>query len=341
MGKERKLASIGVVWDVYPAENADRLEYIRIMGWKSVVPKGMYQKGDLAVFFEEDCWLPLDDPRYEFLKKTCYKKNDFMGEGLLVRNRTIRGNESEGLVLPLSDFPELAGHKAGDNVTTILGVRKFMVPEIQGSGGVMIGDKPAYIPTTDELRVQGEDSLREALIGLPYYISQKIDGTSCSMWIMKGKRGVSGRKKMFKDDNTSPMWKYAHKLGIFEKLEADNWEGIIQGEFAGPKIQSNPLGLFEVDWFVFNVFDKDRNLYTMDQMIEFCNQYGLKHVSILETGDNFNYSQEDLRELSKGLYDNGHEQEGIVVRPQTPVYNETLQKSLSFKYINPRYKPYE
>ena len=298
MAKGRKLVSLYKIWAIEPAENADRLEIARLGGWRCVVPKGQYHKGDEVVFFEEDSWLPLDDPRYDFLKKTCYKKNDFMGEGILVRNRTIRG-------------------------------------------GTMIGDKPAYIPTTDELRVQSEDSLRQALIGLPYYISTKIDGTSCSMWIMKGKRGVSGRKKMYKDNDSSPMWAYAHKINLFEQLEADGWEGIIQGEFAGPKIQSNPLGLFEAEYFVFNVFDKDRNLYPLDKMTEFCNKYGLKMVPINEVGYEFNYSQDELIEKSRGNYENGHTREGIVVRPITPVYNETLGKSLSFKMINPDYHPYD
>lgn len=341
MAKGRKLVSLYKIWSIEPAENADRLEIARLGGWRCVVPKGQYHKGDEVVFFEEDSWLPLDDPRYDFLKKTCYKKNDFMGEGILVRNRTIRGNESEGLVLPREMFPELDEYEVGDVVTDDLGVRKFMVPEIEGSGGTMIGDKPAYIPTTDELRVQSEDSLRQALIGLPYYISTKIDGTSCSMWIMKGKRGVSGRKKMYKDNDSSPMWTYAHKINLFEQLEADGWEGIIQGEFAGPKIQSNPLGLFEAEYFVFNVFDKDRNLYPLDKMTEFCNKYGLKMVPINEVGYEFNYSQDELIEKSRGNYENGHTREGIVVRPITPVYNETLGKSLSFKMINPDYHPYD
>lgn len=337
MATRRKLVSIYKIWNVEPAENADRLEVVRLGGWRCVVPKGQYNKGDLVVFFEEDAWLNPDDPRYEFLKKSCFKKNEFMGEGLLVKNRNIRGNRSEGLVLPLGEFPELEGCKEGDIVTDKLGVRKFMVPEIEGSGGVMMGDKPSFVPLTNELRVQSDDSLREALLGLPYYITTKIDGTSCSMWVMNGERGISGRKKRYKEDDNSPMWKYAHKNGIFEKLEGDGWQGVIQGEFFGQKIQGNPLGVFGVDYNVFNVFDKHGRLYTLDEMIEFCNKYDLTMVPVDEVGDSFNYTQDELTEKSKGKYPNGHNREGIVVRPTTPVYNETLGKSLSFKMINPFY----
>ena len=341
MAKGRKLVSIYKIWAIEPAENADRLEIARLGGWHCVVPKGEYHEGDEVVFFEEDSWLPIDDPRYEFLKKTCRKKNDYMGEGILVRNRVIRGNASHGLVLPRSIFPELDGYEIGDIVAEELGVKKYMEPEIQGSGGTMIGNKPSYVPTTDELRVQSEDSLREALIGLPYYISTKIDGTSCSMWSILGKHGVSGRKKQYKDDGTSPMWQYAHKHQLFEKLDADGWKGIIQGEFYGEKIQKNPLGIFGVDFAVFNVFDENGNLYTLDQMLEFCDRYGLKHVDIDEVGDSFNYTQDELVEKSRGNYANGHVREGIVVRPQTPIYNEILGKSLSFKMINPDYHTYD
>ena len=201
----------------------------------------------------------------------------------------------------------------------------------------MIGDKPSFVQTTDEMRVQSDDTLRQALLGLPYYITTKIDGTSCSMWVMHGERGISGRKKQFKEGDDSPMWKYAHKNDIFEKLEHDGWEGIIQGEFFGQKIQGNPLGVFGVDYNVFNVFDKDGNLYTLDEMIKFCDKYELTMVPLDEVGESFNYTQDELIEKSKGKYPNGHNREGIVVRPQVPVYNEILHKSLSFKMISPEY----
>lgn len=338
---KRKLVSVVKVWNVEPIEGADRVEKVNVLGWTNVAPKGMFHKDDLAIFYEEDSFLPVDDDRYSFLRDSCYKKNEFMGEGLLVRNRKLRGVNSQGLLLPISQFPELADAKVGDIVADKLGVRKWMVAEIQGSGGTMIGDKPGYVPTTDELRLQSELSLLDSLQGLPYYISTKVDGTSMSIWRINGEIGISGRTKRFKNDGKSPMWKLVEKYDLFDKLEKDDWSGIIQAEFAGEKIQKNPLGLFGVDMFVFNVFDSEGNLYTLDDMLAFCEKYGLKTVNIDERGDSFSYTLEELVEKSKGNYNtNNKVREGIVVRPQTPVYNDILKKSLSFKVINPDYPTY-
>ena len=340
MTTRRKLVSIYKIWNVEPAENADRLEVVRLGGWRCVVPKGQYNKGDLVVFFEEDAFLPLVDPRYGFLNKSCYKKNEFMGEGLLVKNRDIRGNRSEGLVLPLTEFPELEGCKEGDVVTDKLGVRKWMTADVVGSMGTIIGDKPGWIQKSDEIRVKSEPSLIDALTGLPYYISEKLDGTSMSVWRRNGEEGVSGRTKQFKNDGKSSMWKTIQKYNLFEKWEKDNWEGWLQAEFCGEKIQGNPMGLFGVDFFVYNVFTPNGELYSLDDMLAFCERYGLKSVKILETGDSFNYDLTQLEEKARGNYDNGKPREGIVIRPQIPVYNDILKKSLSFKIISKDYPTY-
>ena len=43
--------------------------------------------------------------------------------------RRFRGNWSEGLLLPLSDFPELSKASEGDDVAAILGVKHYEEPE--------------------------------------------------------------------------------------------------------------------------------------------------------------------------------------------------------------------
>lgn len=78
----RKLASIRVVDDVLPVENADRLEQVAIGGWRVVVAKGEFAKGDKVVYFEIDSALPVTDERYGFLKERCLRK--WMCSGRLV-----------------------------------------------------------------------------------------------------------------------------------------------------------------------------------------------------------------------------------------------------------------
>ena len=76
----RKLASIEKVRKVEPIEGADRIELAHVLGWQCVVNKGQFKEMDTAVYFEIDSFLPIR-PEFEFLRKSCYKKTDIMGEG--------------------------------------------------------------------------------------------------------------------------------------------------------------------------------------------------------------------------------------------------------------------
>lgn len=64
------MVSVQKIEGVYPIENADRIEKIRIGGWIVVVGKDMGLKpGDHVAYYEIDSMLPADDPRYTDLQK--------------------------------------------------------------------------------------------------------------------------------------------------------------------------------------------------------------------------------------------------------------------------------
>ena len=101
----RKLASVQVVTDILPIEGADRIELAKVLGWQCVTLKNEFKKGDLAVYFEVDSFLPVCD-KFEFLRKTSYKKSNLMGEGFRLRTMKMRGEISQGLLQPISVLPE-------------------------------------------------------------------------------------------------------------------------------------------------------------------------------------------------------------------------------------------
>lgn len=116
---ERELAYIVKIDAVDPIPGYDRIECATVNGWHCVVGKGM-AAGDLAVYFEIDSLLPATDERFAFCEKYKYRiKTQRMCKGAVI---------SQGLVMPLSDFPELAGCAEGDFVTKRLGV-KYYEPE--------------------------------------------------------------------------------------------------------------------------------------------------------------------------------------------------------------------
>lgn len=331
----RKLVTIQEIKDIVPIEGADAIELVKILGWQCVAKKGEFNKGDKAVYFEVDAFLPVDDKRYEFLVKSSYKKNEIMGEGLRIRSQKFRGALSQGLALPVSAFPELNGYDVDVDVSEVLGVKKWDMPEVQGSSGTMMGGRPFGIPQTDETRIQSIDALRQQLLGKGYYISTKMDGTSCTMFVINDRDGVCGRNYEYKDDGKCSMWTYAHERKVIEGIRSLNRNLVIQGEFCGEGIQKNRLRLKKPAWYVFNILDGNTmKLLCLDEMLEICEKLNLDTVPIEERGDCFNYTLEELLERARGKYPSGLDKEGIVIRPLVPEFCTALGKELSFKVLN-------
>jgi RNA ligase (TIGR02306 family) len=312
------------------------IELVLIKGWQCVAKKGEFKPGDTCVYFEVDSFLPADE-RYEFLRRTSYRNNEHMGSGFRVKTISMRGEISQGLALPVGKFPELVGASLGDDVTDLLGVKKWELPEQAGSAGISIGDRPFGIPATDETRIQSIPELLEHLIGKPYYISTKMDGTSCTIYCKDGKVGVCGRNNEYKEDaETCSMWEWVNKQGLKEKLLALGEDITLQGEFCGAGIQKNPLLLKEPNLFVFDVIsigDNDKlGKAGLAGLLDYCGKLGLDSVPIEETGDSFNYTLAELLERARGKYPSGKDKEGIVVRTQE--YGRAGVHKLSFKVIN-------
>ena len=335
----RKLVTIQEISGIKPIEGADAIELVQIMGWQCVAKKGEFKQGDLCVYFEVDSFLPPDDTRYEFLRGNSFRNNEYMGQGYRIRTITLRGALSQGLALPLQAFPEIKETAVGTDVTELLSVRKWEQPEVAGSSGVEIGDKPFSIPTTDETRVQSMTEIIDEFKGKPYYITTKMDGTSCTIYVKDGKVGVCGRNKEYKEDAVScAMWAWVYKKDLKNKLLSLGEDIAIQGEFCGAGIQKNPLKLLEPNLFVFDVIDLGNDGFLkkhgLDGIKNYCDKLNLAPVPVEETGDRFNYTLDELLEKARGKYASGHDKEGIVVRTREYEQSALLQHKMSFKVIN-------
>ncbi len=109
MTTERKLASVVKIVDIQPIKDADAIVVASVKGWKVVVKKGEFNVGDLAVYYEIDSFLPVR-PQFEFLRKSSFKR---MGssEGFRLKTIKLRGQISNGLLMPLSSLESLTNGK--------------------------------------------------------------------------------------------------------------------------------------------------------------------------------------------------------------------------------------
>ena len=335
----RTLVSIQKIAKIEPIEWADAIELVLIKGWQCVAKKGEFKEGEKCVYFEVDSFLPVDDERYEFLRKKSYRKNEFMGEGFRIKTISLKGKISQGLALPIRNFPEITDTIIGTDLTDLLRVRKWDLPEQVSNSGIDIGEKPYSIPTTDETRLQSMPEFIQEFKGKPYYISTKMDGTSCTIYVKDGKVGVCGRNKEYKEDVKScSMWAWVHKRGLAEKLLELKEDIAIQGEFCGHGIQKNPLRLLEANLFVFDIVklgdDRGRPKVGLKELHNYCKRLKIDTVPIEEIGEAFDYTLEELLEKAKGNYPSGVAKEGIVVRTQGFCHNPQLNHKMSFKVIN-------
>ena len=341
----RKLASVQRVWKIEPIEGADKIELAHVLGWQCVVNKGQFHEMDLGVYFEIDSFLPIR-PEFEFLRASSYKKTDLMGEGFKLRTQRFKGQLSQGLLLPLSILPEPYDfvYDVGQDVSGKLGVKKWEIEERVTTGGNVVGTLPYDVPHTDETRVQAQPELINEFAGLEYYISTKMDGTSCSISVDENGFHVCGHNYEYKDDGSSSFYNFVNKQLDKEKIceyaQKNRLKTLtIQGEFCAPGIQKNRLKLVSPEWYVFNV-RIDGQRVPLDIMLAVCEDLGLTHVPIEEVGFDLpgKYpTVEALLARADGDYPNGGKKEGIVIRPTKPVYSPTIGTNLSMKVVNNTY----
>ena len=110
---KRALSYITTLEEIKPIEGYDRVEYGRVGGWWCIINKAdNMQVGDKVVYFEVDSKVPSNDERFAFLEKRHYK----------IKTLRMCKVISQGLIMPITAFPELEGKDVMTDVTDILKV---------------------------------------------------------------------------------------------------------------------------------------------------------------------------------------------------------------------------
>lgn len=327
MRLERKLASIQIVKDVSSIPNAEFIDVVQVLGWKVVCKKNEFKIGDKVIYVEIDSILP-EEPEFEFLRDNNFR----------IRTRKLRGQISQGICFPLTILPK-DDYKVGDDVTDLIGIKKYEPPIPMGMRGEFISVFPGWLPKTGETRVQSLQEVLDKYKGIRCYYSEKIDGTSSTFSLYDGDFGVYSRRYRLKENNNNGYWKVAKKYKIEEILRNENRNLAIQGEITGKDIQRNKYRIDsnELYFNMFNVFDIDKQRYfSYQEFIEFATKHNIPTVPIVCDDYILNNDINELIELSKGksVINPNTRREGIVIRPLVEIEDDYLGR-LSFKSINP------
>jgi len=344
---ERKLSTIRKINEIKPIEGADMIELAIVDGWQCVVKKGEFKPGDLGIYFEIDSYLPIEE-RYEFLRKSSYKKipDQLKGqraEGFRLKTVKLRGQISQGLMLPIDIFPELKTTPVGSDVTESLNVELYEPPVPANLAGQVRGKLPGFLKKTDEERIQNLPEYFSEYKNMSFECTEKIDGSSMTVYFTRDDQGVCSRNLNLLEDEANTLWKISNQLELHKLLKELNKNLALQGEIAGEGIQKNPLKIKGQHFFLFNIWDIEKREHLspperMDTFQFFERRVSIKHVPVISPGIKIFEKYKTMPELldlaiGQSVINKDIQREGIIFKSLESIGREII----SFKVISNKY----
>jgi RNA ligase (TIGR02306 family) len=334
----RKLATIRKIDALTPIEGADAIECATVGGWKVVVKKGEYHAGDDAIYCEIDSWIPHE--LAPFLSKG-KEPREFEGiKGERLRTIKLRGQLSQGLLLPLGIgvFDVNAVLEEGTDVSELLNIVKWEKPMNAQLAGMARGNFPSLIPKTDQERVQNlvKEIAGAADSGQLFEITEKLEGSSMTVYRIEGQFGVCSRNLDLKETEGNSFWETARREDIEAHMMAVDpyWDFAIQGELVGPGIQGNIYNLSKPEFYVFDVYDiKSGRYLNPTARRELIARMELKHVPVITDDKDLGIGTVDEMLAwaeDKSRLNDKQEREGIVFKE---VNGGFTFKAISNKYL--------
>jgi hypothetical protein len=347
------LASIQKVLNVTPIDGADAIETAHVLGWQVVIKKGEYKVGDLCCYIQIDTVVP-ETEQFDFLRERKYR----------VRTIKLRKQISQGLIIPLP----LGKWKEGDDVTEIVGVKKYEKPDnnperfekprmpkvwykkwfyifkynfLYKAFPALRRKQRSKFPThlvgiTDEERIQNMPQVLRTHQGKEFVVSYKLDGSSITVIHSK----VMGRSKFricsrrFELHDKKNDWHKVFTANDFAseiKKLVDHFKTndiIIQGEAVG-KFNGNHHNLPTEKIMLFNIYVNGKRLNQRD-FLDTCKRLSIPHCPLYKTVI-LNHTLEQILKESeiRDLLNPSAEAEGLVWR--------CVEDNTSFKVINNNY----
>lgn len=306
---KRKIARIVRVDSLTAIRGADLIETAHVGGWACVVKKGVFKPADLAVYFEIDAFLPQGNPAWDFL--VAQRPTVFNGQtGHALRSVRLKKQLSQGLLLPLTDFPQLATRAGqplpfhqvpwtdeppwfvGEDVSALLGVGKYEHPMSEDLAKIARGYMPSGVPTTDQERIQ---NLAEELVlwqqageagHLTWEKTEKLEGESCSFILLDDEFRVCSRRVDLKPVEGNANWAVAKALRVEDKLRAyfRDRPVALQGELVGPGLEGNIYRLEKPMFYLYDVFDIGAGrTFSPKERRALAHELDILHVPVLST----------------------------------------------------------
>lgn len=330
---ERQLATVRKISDIIEIKNADTLCVYVVDGWRIVDKIDKFKKDELIIMIEVDSWVPHE--LAPFLSKGKEPK-EFEGiKGERLKTIKLRGELSQGLILPTSIVPDA---NLGDNVTVLLGIKKYEKPLPACLRGRVKGNFPTEIPKTDQERIQNLSKYFDRIKEQEWEVTEKLHGSSCTFYLDKDNNfHVCSRNLDLDYEENNAYWKAAILYNVESMMKSNNMQGYaVQGELIGEGINGNQYGIKGIDFFVFDVYNANEKRYlNPHERYIIVRNLKLKHVPVINVNAVINCDTvQELLILVEGRksYLNDSNMEGYVFKTKSEVSDN--RDVSSFKVIS-------
>lgn len=335
----RKLVTLRQISEIRPIENADMIEEVVIDGWSMVCQKGIHEVGNDVLYFEIDSFLPQEDQRFEsFMKFGTQTFEDTVGHR--VKTKRMRGVYSQGVLMPIAEFPEITKPEYDVDYSELLNIKKYERPET-GFQGYSRGNFPDFLRKSDQERIQNiYRRLKHYYMDKEFVGTLKMDGSSTTTYLYQDKFGICSRNMELE------LAEVGQEAGKFEQgvLASDQLnkliklksltgkEYAIQSELVGPGVQGNFEKFDTYTLFAYNIFDIEAQRFvTYEKFKELAELVDLQCVPVVyEPELILERDIEDILVMAEGKGLRANYREGIVWKQ---VDGNVQFKAISNKYL--------
>lgn len=323
----------------HPDPEAHSIELGKVDGYESVIVKGQFQSGDLAVYIPEQAIVP------DALITEMGLTGRLAGKATnRVKAIKLRGTLSQGLLYRPKAWPD--GWEEGTDVAEALGIVKW-VPEVpmEMAGEVEPAPGGGFRSYTDIESLQRFPGMFAD--GQQVRMCEKLHGTCHIACLTQGQfvvssKGMAGKHLVLKESERNVYWRAAKAFHLQDALQdylarigQPNGTILLFGEVLGVQdlkygYDKGQIGYRAFDVWVHGGF-ADARLFD-----GFASLYGLPTAPVLYEGP---FSWEVARQQAAGQSTiANHLREGIVIRPlpieqRTPEGDRMIAKLLSPAYL--------
>lgn len=315
---ERSMAWIAKIDEVIKHPEADSLDICTVGGWKCVTKFGEFKKGELVVYCSIDSWIPNEIAPFLSKNKEPRDYNGVKGERL--RTIKLRGQVSQGLILPLEPTCSMIESLLfeGLDVSLPLNIQKWEAPIPACLAGKVKGNFPSFIPKTDQERIQNLKKEFDSYKQYTFEVTEKLDGSSCTVYYNKGIFGVCSRNLDLEFDDVNTFWKACNQYDLQNKLKELKLNIALQGELIGEGIQGNKYNITGHQFHLFDVYNIDQGKYHSSSFRQTLSKtLGIPHAPIIDK--EFSIDEKSIEDIlifaeGKSMLNESTEREGLVFK---------------------------